>query len=305
MSTHSRIRPAPGSLTSLRLVLPALALGCSGQLPEDAPSGAVRGELNSYVAARDDGTSDEYYTLRRGDQELRLLFDQDPDLGSGAAVDVWGTPEGDALRVRRLEIVGQPIEPILRPLQGAAPYPARSIVMAIVRIGAAPAMPIDPNVARQKLFGTTATQQPSVRQYYIEASYGKQDIAGEVVGPFEFSVPAGSCMTSQMASTLRPMIPGTYNHYLWYMEPRNGSCGFSGLASSGTPTRPARDTWYNGSSGCVVLMQEPGHNFGMRHSSFMKCPGAAFVDEPNGTCMHNEYGDRYDPMGGACRHMNA
>src|SRR5688572_17994338 len=103
MSTHSRIRLAPGSLTSLRLVLPALALGCSGQLLEDAPPGAVRGELISYVAARDDGTSDEYYTLRRGDEELRLLFDEDPDLGSGGAVDVWGTPEGDALRVRRFE----------------------------------------------------------------------------------------------------------------------------------------------------------------------------------------------------------
>jgi len=25
---------------------------------------------------------------------------------------------------------------------------------------------------------------------------------------------------------------------------------------------------------------------------------------PDGTCTHNEYGDRYDPMGGGCRHMN-
>ena len=52
-------------------------------------------------------------------------------------------------------------------------------------------------------------------------------------------------------------------------------------------------------------MQEPGHNFGRRHSSFMKCPGVPFVDAPDGTCMHNEYGDRYDPMGGGCRHMNS
>jgi MYXO-CTERM domain-containing protein len=43
----------------------------------------------------------------------------------------------------------------------------------------------------------------------------------------------------------------------------------------------------------------------MRHSSFMKCPGAPFADTPNGTCTHNEYGDRYDPMGGGCRHMNS
>jgi MYXO-CTERM domain-containing protein len=304
MSTQTRIR-LPGGLTSMGLVLPVLVLGCSGELvPEDVPPGALRGELTSYVATRDDGTSDEYYTLRHGDEELRLVLDGDPDLGSGAQVDVWGTRAGGALHVRRLEVVRPPVEPIVQPLRGATPYPARSIVMAIVRIATPPAMPLNPDVARQKLFGTTATTQPSVRQYYVEASYGRQDIAGEVVGPFEFPM-MGNCMTSALATALRPMIPGTYNHYLWYMEPRNASCGFSGLASSGTPTRPARDTWYNGSTGCVVLMQEPGHNFGMRHSSFMKCPGAAFADEPNGVCTHNEYGDRYDPMGGACRHMNA
>ena len=300
MSTQTRIR----GLT-IGLVLPVLALACTGEpLLDDAPPGALRGEVTSYVATRDDGTSEEYYTLRRGREELRLIFDADPDLVSGATVDVWGTHERDALRVRRFEVARPPIEPIVQPLNAAAPFPARSIVMAIVRVAGVPPMPLDPNVARTKLFGTTATTQPSIRQYYVEASYGRQDIAGEVVGPFEFPM-MGSCMTSALATALRPMIPGTYNHYLWYMEPRNSSCGFSGLASGGSPTRPARDTWYNGSSGCVVLMQEPGHNFGMRHSSFMKCPGASFVDEPNGVCTHNEYGDRYDPMGGGCRHMNA
>ena len=30
----------------------------------------------------------------------------------------------------------------------------------------------------------------------------------------------------------------------------------------------------------------------------------AFIDDPNG-CTYSEYGDRFDPMGGGCRHMNA
>ena len=77
-----------------------------------------------------------------------------------------------------------------------------------------------------------------------------------------------------------------------------------GLASVGTPDRPSRDTWYNASTSCVVLVQEPGHNFGMQHSSSLACPGASFADDPN-TCTASEYGDVFDPMGSSCRHMNA
>ena len=276
----------------------ALLTGCTGESAgtgtlEQPSSGALRGELVSYVATRDDGTSDEYYVLRRGDDEVRLIFDGDPDLVSGETVDVWASREGDRLRVRRFEVV----QPIAQPLVNAPAYAPRSFVMAIVHVGGVPTNPLSLETARTKLFGLTAGTQPSIRQYYVEASYGRQDIAGDVAGPFDF--PTTTCNTSAMATALRPMIPGTYNHYLWYMEPRIASCGFSGLASGGSPTRPARDTWYNASSGCVVLMQEPGHNFGMRHSSFMKCPGVPFVDAPDGTCMHNEYGDRYDPMGAA------
>ena len=52
------------------------------------------------------------------------------------------------------------------------------------------------------------------------------------------------------------------------------------------------------------MIQEPGHNFGMQHSSSMDCGTEVFPDAPDGTCTHSEYGDRYDPMGGGCRHMN-
>src|SRR5215475_12579723 len=101
------------------------------------------------------------------------------------------------------------------------------------------------------------------------------------------------------------MITGTFNHYLWYIGQSSGSpCTWGGLGSVGSPSSPARDTWYNGSTNCVVLVQEPGHNFGMQHSSSLSCPGAAFADDPN-SCTASEYGDVFDPMGGACRHMNA
>ena len=52
------------------------------------------------------------------------------------------------------------------------------------------------------------------------------------------------------------------------------------------------------------MVQEPGHNFGMQHSSSMDCGSVTFPDVPEGNCTHSEYGDRFDPMGGGCKHMN-
>jgi hypothetical protein len=76
----------------------------------------------------------------------------------------------------------------------------------------------------------------------------------------------------------------------------------------GTSDRPQRDSWYNASSGCVVLAQEPGHNFGMVHSSSLSCnQGGSKVPlalPGNGTCTHSEYGNSFDPMGGGCFHMD-
>jgi MYXO-CTERM domain-containing protein len=151
-----------------------------------------------------------------------------------------------------------------------------------------------------------------VRSYYKYASYGRQDISVEVFGPIKYTMTG--CNTSKLTQDLRAMIPGQFQHYLWYLGSRNNvqngmkvpnGCGWAGLASVGTPDRPSKDTWYNASTGCVVLVQEPGHNFGMSHSSSMTCGTQTFVDDPMTTCRHSEYGDRFDPMGGGCRHMNA
>lgn len=177
-------------------------------------------------------------------------------------------------------------------------YRARSFAFVLVDIGGG--INITKEEATKRLFGTAPTDK-SIKQYYNEASYGTQDITGEVLGPFSY--PMTRCDNTGMARTLKPMI-GMYDHYLWYFGSRTQSCQFSGLAEGGLPDRPTNDTWYNGSANCVVLIQEPGHNFGMMHSSSMTCGQTPFADDPDATCMHNEYGDRYDPMGGSCNHMN-
>jgi MYXO-CTERM domain-containing protein len=100
-----------------------------------------------------------------------------------------------------------------------------------------------------------------------------------------------------------------YDQYLWYFQSRQAGCGWAGLASLGTADRPQRNSWYNASSGCVVLAQEPGHNFGMVHSSSMRCTNGGGTAVPiiasgGGTCVHSEYGNQFDPMGGGCFHMD-
>ena len=114
------------------------------------------------------------------------------------------------------------------------------------------------------------------------------------------------------------MIQGEYDQYLWYFGKHIRRLRWAGIALLGSADRPGRHTFYNNIAGCVVLVQEPGHNFGMVHSSTMNCTrgGApvSMVVPGDGTCQHDEYGSPFDPMGGGsvgaaqnlnrCYHMN-
>jgi MYXO-CTERM domain-containing protein len=255
-----------------------------------------------YTATLVDGTPETQYFLRQGESEQRLYFDEDPALLPGTRLAVWGEDrEGGGLQVSRFRTdaattgVGTTSEALI----GATPYKPRTFAFVRVDIGSGINLTVDD--AKKRLFGTDAGNA-SVKQYYNEVSYGTQDIGGDILGPFTYRMVG--CDTRGLASTLKAQV-GVYDHYLWYMGSQTSACAWSGLAESGLPEKPTNDTWFNGSAGCVVLVQEPGHNFGMMHSSSMGCGGQPFADNPDATCTHNEYGDRYDPMGGGCNHMNA
>jgi hypothetical protein len=130
-----------------------------------------------------------------------------------------------------------------------------------------------------------------------------------VFGPLNFTMTG--CNTSALATALRPMIPGTFDHLP--LVSRLARLVLQ-LVGSGVE-RDARSALARHLVQRLFRVRGAGsgarHNFGMKHSSFMKCPNAAFVDNPydtatmTSTCMHSEYGDRYDPMGSGCRHMNS
>jgi MYXO-CTERM domain-containing protein len=300
---------------------PAL-MGCSDQTEND---GSIRGTLQVYVATMNDGTTRMEYQLfvDGNENEARTLyFAKAPDLTSGTAIRLWGTVSGDAISVDRYEVAESETSDGLGTSREAiidgTPYPSRSLGYVLVDIGGGNGNYTEA-AARVDLIGTGASDG-SVKQWFLEASYGRQDITGAVASGLSFDM--SGCNYSALASGLRSQASTalglTPQHYLWYFRTNNGSCQWSGLASVGSPQSPARDTWYNASSSCVVLVQEPAHNFGMAHSSSLRCDSSTiFPNDPSDTddasncapnstrCCHREYGDMYDPMGGGCRHTNA
>jgi MYXO-CTERM domain-containing protein len=268
-----------------------------GDSSTSAADGSLRGELQIYVSDDFEGRTETRYALRDGaGGERALLFEAPPAFEPGTPIHVWGVETPDGLRVTRAEAIASEIDAVTAALKTAAPYPSRSFAFVLVDMGAGVNTTAD--VALGRLIG----DPDSIRNYYLADSYGTQDVTAQVFGPIRYTL-ANGCGTSQLASDLRGMIPGTFQHYLWYFGSRQAACAWTGLASVGTPDKPSRDTWYNASTSCVVLVQEPGHNFGMQHSSSLACTGASLADDPN-TCVGSEYGDPFDPMGSGCRHMN-
>jgi hypothetical protein len=179
---------------------------------------------------------------------------------------------------------------------------------------------LDKQRAQDLLF---SDRPESIRSYYREVSYGLQDLAGDVIGPMTYdatSVPSGLCVGyGTVGAALRPGI-GKYDQYLFYFENEIKNCNWGGVAQLGMSARPSVDSYYNASSDCVVLIQEPGHNFGMVHSSAARCTRGGVpvsigdTDDPEVICKHDEYGNPFDPMGGGpyvpgarptlCYHMN-
>ena len=294
----------------------ALIAGCDGATDESASAadGSRRGELVIYQADNfETGASQFTYALRDATgAELPLHFDSRPGLDAGTKIKAWGVPEGDALRVTSFARVPDPVSTIQSGLIGATPFAARTFAFVLVDIGGGITQVRWDNTQNDLteafVMGRLIGDDDSLRNYYLGDSYQMQDISARVVGPLSYPL-SSSCDTSTLSRTLKPMVDsavgGTSQHYLWFFGSQTSSCNWSGLASVGTPQSPSKDTWYNHSVGCVVLVQEPGHNFGMQHSSSLKCGTSAMLDDPNSGCTASEYGDSFDPMGGGCRHMNS
>ncbi|MEO8211725.1 MAG: hypothetical protein ABI560_00960 [Myxococcales bacterium] len=276
----------------------AVVTGCGENRPMDGfdvEDGSLRGELAMYMA---DNSADAFYALRApSGVERRLLFSGDvSDLVPGTELKVWGTETPEGVQVASYRVVSPPIVETTSALRAGATFPDRAFAFVLVDLGRGV------NVTSEVVMQRMITDTNSIRNYYLYDSYGRQNISAQVFGPIKYTM--SNCNTSAMTNAIYPTLPHTFQHYLWYLGSMQGNCGWSGLATLGTAAKPTKDTWYNASTGCVVLVQEPGHNFGMQHSSSIRCTGTPLANDTT-TCTASEYGDPFDPMGGGCRHMNA
>ncbi len=286
-----------------------LILGCQPPdrgSPEGWRSGllsagpSIEGRYEQRVASMYDGTARYSHHIRTDDGVFEVsLPDGTEELAYNTIVRAWGETDGPTFHADELEVIARPPEPLIDPEQ----YPHRRIATVIVKWEGAGAM--DNATAKSSMF----INETSTNVFYGENSYGKEKIAGDVFGPYTIDNPGG-CSPDLIADRgLQRFIekghnPDDFQQFMWWF-PGLSDCGFGGLASIGSVLAPARNSWYNGSFGCVVRNQEIGHNYGMGHSHSYNCTDGMGNAVPlSDECEHVEYGDPYDPMGGGCAHMN-
>jgi len=289
------------------IALGLVAFGCSDG-SSTATAGSSRdaeltaqeqeGELVTYVADYEDGRSERWHALRQADgRELRLQFETTPAVSGGTRIRVRGSGTVDKYTVRDYE-----------PLPGAQRFETATVTTtvptqdtyALVLVDLGSGVDVTADAGQKAMFGTNPSDK-SFASFYYESSYGKYSITGDVIGPYSY--PMTGCNTTGMYQAIESQITKSYNHLIYYFK-RTPSCAFGGLGEEGSVGRPAKRTWMNGSLGCVVLMQEPGHNLGLMHANTLKCGTASFSDTPATSCSITEYGNTLTPMGSGCHQLN-
>ena len=268
--------------------------------------GTIRGQLVVLIADFDDGTADTRYFLRDAKGvEHRLIVNGNIDVAPGSQIRIRGTWRADGIELASYqalrEAAGDGIGSQSLPLVDSGPRTSRVLCSAVIAInGGTPNSTVS---AVENAFHLGAT---SANAYFLENSFGKNGLAGATYGPFSYNMT--TCDYNGLRDTIRPMIdamsPVPCEQYAWVFGPKQSTCAWSGLGQVGTRDKPAAHTWYNDSISCVVAVQEPAHNYGLAHSSTISCGTTPFADDLT-ACTHNEYGDKYDTMGGGCYHMNA
>jgi MYXO-CTERM domain-containing protein len=280
----------------------ALAAGACSAPRSEGPAPDLTGELVTYMVDYDDHSETTYALRDDSGQERPVAFDPAPAVAAGTRLSVWGNQQGPNFKVARFE-VGDAVQAVPAPLIDGTKKAVKRWAFVIANVGGT-AGALTQAQAQDRLFNLANPR--SMRSYYREVSYGVQDLDGQVFA-FNYNV-KNACDTNGVVQALRPMVTGAFDQYLWYFGSRQQGCGWAGLASLGTADRPQPNSWYNASAGCVVLAQEPGHNFGMVHSSSMRCTangaGVSMIVPGGGTCQHSEYGNIFDPMGSGCFHMD-
>lgn len=263
----------------------------------DLALGGTVGRFETRAMTMLDGTARIVHYLIEGNDEYEIVLPDGMEIPRDAVVRAYGDANDDgAIEVDSFDIIQLPPARLIDP----DPYAPRRIATILLTWEGGGG--IDNGVAEQDMY----TGERSTNVFYGENSYGRETMAGRVFGPYTIDQPAACNSTGIANAALQVFAERGHREDDWdqimYYFP-GLSCGWAGLASVGSVEFPAKNSWYNGSFGCVVRNQELGHNYGMGHSHAYSCPEGVVLDAEE--CSHIEYGDPYDPMGGGCRHINA
>jgi M6 family metalloprotease-like protein len=289
---------------SVWFVRAALALSLSACAGAEATDG-IEGTLVTRVASLEDGTTRAFEFLSTDHTDFELAGSARGAFKAGSKVRVHGTLSpgifGQRLDVSDMELAPKhPAESVAEArsalIESKTP---RQQKLGVIMVYWTTPDGNTPELLRSKLF----TAENSTRAYYEEVSFGSHHLDGDVHGWYPIATPDG-CNTREIANsaTLAAEAQGVdlkqYDQVLYYFP--SGACDFAGLGAIGSSEATARETWYSGSTGCIVLAQELGHNYGLMHSR------ACSEFDTTATCSKfSEYGDPFCPMGGGCFHMNA
>lgn len=136
----------------------------------------------------------------------------------------------------------------------------------------------------------------SAAAFYLEASYGKRTIRGDVFGWWTVPFTNEVCDTLawKNAARSRALQQGvnldTDYDIVSLVWPRTTACNFNSRAG----------TFHNGDFTVYSLAHELGHSMMLSHASGLRCTDGPLA----GNCSMHEYGDIFDVMGANLFHFN-
>lgn len=168
------------------------------------------------------------------------------------------------------------------------------------------------DVAEAVLFGTgpNAIYPWNVRQYFQTVGYGAIDYAGsasDVYGPYEIGPNGGGCQIATWTNEATQEAEkagfdrGNYEQLAYYLEPSlTAGCSAYGVGSVGF-------SFMKGISDYVTL-HEFGHGLtatpgdpGSPHAGTLRCFEGSTPVAYSASCVEDEAGDPFDPMGSGRR----
>ena len=147
-------------------------------------------------------------------------------------------------------------------------------------------------------------QPDSVKNYFLETSYGKLNLEAAFQGPVSINtMSVGRCEPVLWDQLARDQLvaanvdPASFHINSFIFSNDGSTCGEGGVADGSTANMFARMHW-NASDLSHGFFHENGHNLGFGHAHSMICQTRDLADPG---CVFDEYGDFYDIMGRGTR----